>query len=503
MTRLFLAAGVAALAIAMPASAKPGGGHGGGDQQAQPQGRAGGQGQARGGGGQRIERAPRFSQPRVERVPRVAAPRMERQQRFMAGPRQERARPQRTERVQPRVVERRSVRPNRVDRVQPRMVERQQVRSNRGEQIQSRVADRGPGRIDRTQRFQTRMANRQQLRGNRFEQAGNREAFRNDIRTNGLAQIQNREAFRDELRANRIERLDNGMFVRDRRFGARTLRPEDFGDRAVGYGVGGCPPGLASKGCMPPGQAAKLLGARFSDASRFMTFRDVPLSVRYLYPDTDDYYYRYGDGYLYRVDRSDALISALLPLAFGGYYPGSYLPSSYLSSPNYYMSGFEPSYYGFNSFYPDYGDDCYRYGYGVVYDVNCSTGFVDNAIPLYAGGYGVGQILPSGYGYYNVPSQYRSMYYDTPDYGYWYAPGAIYQYDPGNRMITSVAALLSPGFSIGQPLPMGYDVYNVPYAYRSTYYDTPEAWYRYNNGYIYQVDPVTQLVTAIVASILT
>jgi hypothetical protein len=32
----------------------------------------------------------------------------------------------------------------------------------------------------------------------------------------------------------------------------------------VGYGVGGCPPGLAKKnnGCMPPGQARKLLGGR-------------------------------------------------------------------------------------------------------------------------------------------------------------------------------------------------------------------------------------------------
>jgi len=62
---------------------------------------------------------------------------------------------------------------------------------------------------------------------------------------------------------------------------------------------------------------------------------------------------------------------------------------------------------------------------------------------------------------------------------------------------------MSPGFSIGQPLPAGYGVYNVPYDYRATYYDTPDAWYRYNNGYIYQIDPVTQLVTAIVASLLT
>jgi hypothetical protein len=43
----------------------------------------------------------------------------------------------------------------------------------------------------------------------------------------------------------------------------------------------------------------------------------------------------------------------------------------------------------------------------------------------------------------------------------------------------------------------------VPYAYRSSYFDTPNAYYRYNNGNIYQVDPTTMLVTAIVASILT
>jgi hypothetical protein len=63
--------------------------------------------------------------------------------------------------------------------------------------------------------------------------------------------------------------------------------------------------------------------------------------------------------------------------------------------------------------------------------------------------------------------------------------------------------LLSPGFSVGQPLPTGYDTYNVPYTYRSTYADTSNDWYRYNNGYIYRVDPSTQLVTAIVASLFS
>ena len=70
-------------------------------------------------------------------------------------------------------------------------------------------------------------------------------------------------------------------------------------------------------------------------------------------------------------------------------------------------------------------------------------------------------------------------------------------------LITSVAALLSPGMTIGQPLPMGYSTYNVPYGYRTKYIDTPNDWYRYNNGYIYRVDPTTQVVSAIVASILT
>ena len=112
-------------------------------------------------------------------------------------------------------------------------------------------------------------------------------------------------------------------------------------------------------------------------------------------------------------------------------------------------------------------------------------------------------MIPSSYDYYNVPYQYRSVYPASASNGYWYAPGAIYQYDQSSSLITSVAALLSPGMTIGQPLPMGYNTYNVPYGYRTQYVDTANDWYRYNNGYIYRVDPTTQVVSAIVASILT
>ena len=497
MTRLFLAAGVAALALAAPASAKPGGNGGGhqGNQAATAAPSHGGGGfKARGGGGnvQRMQmpRGGGGGQARsFERRGNVGGMRVQRSspQRFATMDRGHgRSAVVQADRGHNRVN--RALNTQRIDRRQARNFERQQVRGNRVQQVRNRDAFRN------------------QVRGNRFEQVRNREALRNsqfDNRELRGKRFESREAFRNELRGNRVAQLNDRIITRDDLRSGRLARLEDFG-KARGYGIGGCPPGLASKGCMPPGQAAKLLGTPLSRAASIAALGSVPLSARYLYPDTDDYFYRYGDGYMYRVDRGDQLISALLPLAFGGgYMPGSYLPNSYMSNPYYGMGSFYPAAYGFNSFYPDYGNDCHRYGYGVVYEVDCYSGFVEDVIPLYAGGYGVGQMLPSGYGYYNVPYQYRDIYYDTSDYGYWYAPGAIYQYDPSSSLITSVAALLSPGFSVGQPLPFGYDAYNVPYAYRATYYDTPTAWYRYNNGYIYQVDPTTQLVTAIVASILT
>jgi hypothetical protein len=247
---------------------------------------------------------------------------------------------------------------------------------------------------------------------------------------------------------------------------------------------------------LPVTQVQSFVGAPLSAVDGFANLSPLPVSIQYLYPSTPDYYYQYGDGYLYQVDRGSNLIDALIPLLAGGYLPGQYLPQPYMAS-------YVPDYYGLNDFYPDYADTCNRYYNGVIYRVDCDDGYVENVMPVYAGGYGVGQLLPASYSYYNVPTQYRSLYYDTPDAGYWYSPGAIYQYDPRSSLITSVAALMSPGFAVGQPLPAGYGVYNVPYDYRATYYDTPDAWYRYNNGYIYQVDPVTQLVTAVVASLLT
>jgi hypothetical protein len=398
------------------------------------------------------------------------------------------ARPAPAERVQTRVAAQR-----------PARIERQQARAQRIAPVQTRQAARQQVREARVQPAQTRQAERQQIRADRQAQAQARtqtmQAQRQQVRSNQIAPAQTLQADRQQLRADRQAarvqlRADNVARVQALAANRAAIAPV----RTLGTTV------------LPVTTAQTLIGVPVATAATIAAFNPLPQNVQYLYPDTPDYYYRYGDGYLYQVDRSSNLIAALLPLLAGGYMPGSYLP-------NYYMNSYAPDYWGLNSFYPSsysgygygYGYDnlCNRYANGVIYQVDCMTGLVQNVIPTYAGGYGVGQLLPTDYSYYNVPYQYRSMYYDTPDYNYWYAPGAIYQYDPGSSMITSVAALLSPGFTVGQPLPMGYSTYNVPYAYRSTYYDTPNAWYRYNNGYIYQVDPTTQLVSAIVASILT
>ena len=522
LTRVLLAAGVAALAIAAPAYADKGGhggggGHGnggGGGAAFAPQGGGGGHGHGGGGGGHGGGGggAPAF-------VPGGGggghghgggggqAPQAffggggghgrggggGQAQAFFGGGGGHGhghgggAAPQmRAERQQGRGFERQQSRG--FERQQARNVERQHGRGF--ERQQARNGDRQRGRGFEGQ--QARNLERQNGRGFERQQARNfegrngrgfeRQQARNFEGQKGRG-FERHQAFVNQFNGERL----NGKAARfANREAAQNWNAGSYRSLAYANNVQ----------VLPVPQVEQFVGVPVAQVANFAALSPLPATIQYLYPDTPDYYFRYGDGYLYQVDRTSSLIDALIPLMAGGFLPGQYLPASYMNS-------YVPAYYGFNSFYPDYGDVCNRYYEGVVYQVDCNDGFVENVIPMYAGGYGVGQILPSAYSYYNVPTQYRSMYYDTPDYGYWYSPGAIYQYDTRSSMITSVAALLSPGFTIGQPLPMGYDVYNVPYDYRATYYDTPTAWYRYSNGYIYQVDPATQLVTAIVASLLT
>lgn len=285
----------------------------------------------------------------------------------------------------------------------------------------------------------------------------------------------------------RDERLSNRFWDEDDRWDDRFLRGTPAGF------VDGCPPGLAKKSpaCIPPGQAKQLIGQRVAQLSGL---HDVPIGLRDVYRDTDDYYYRYGDGYLYRVDRQNDLIRALMPMFGLGLGIGQPFP---YQSRDYYV----PDYY--QSFYPNSGSDYYRYANGYVYEIDGRSGLIEDIIPLYDRGYGVGQMLPDSYSYYNVPYQYRGWYPENDDYYYRYAPGAIYQVDRETQLITAIASLLTGnnGLAVGQMLPASYSAYNVPLSYRDRYYDRQDAWYRYSDGNIYQVDPTTRLITAIISAI--
>ena len=248
----------------------------------------------------------------------------------------------------------------------------------------------------------------------------------------------------EEAHNGKLKHGEDGVIVRDGDR-VRVVDVDDdvrfnrrFATRGFARGfVDGCPPGLAKKnnGCMPPGQYNKLVGTVLPTAFRT---RSLLGPYRDWYRDDDRFLYRMGpEGYIYRVNRANSLIDALIPATFNdfGYYP-------------------------------------------------------------------VGMAYPSAYNFYNVPVQYSSFWPDNGDYNYRYGNGAIYAVDPRTSMISSIVALLAGDLSVGQPLPIGYSAYNVPLGYRAQYFDTPDTWYRYNDGYIYRVDPATQLVSAVIRALV-
>lgn len=287
----------------------------------------------------------------------------------------------------------------------------------------------------------------------RVEQSGKVKFAQSDDRAKAKAKVKvdrpDKAAFKADRGPNKVRevKFDNKIKaekIRDHR--VFDIDDDDdirFVPRWDGRGVrlgfaDGCPPGLVpvQGGCMPPGQAKKLVGTPLSQA---LGLRALSGPFSQWYRDDDRYMYRWDDdGMVYRVRRDNNLIDALFPLTNRDYY-----------------------------YYP------------------------------------VGMQYPDSYNYYNVPLQYQSFYPDGGDNWYRYGDGAIYSVDPQTRMIQGIAALLTGNpLAVGQPLPPAYGVYNVPMAYRSNYYDTPDAWYRYNDGYIYRVDPTTQLITAVINALV-
>lgn len=159
----------------------------------------------------------------------------------------------------------------------------------------------------------------------------------------------------------------------------------------------------------------------------------------------------------------------------------------------------------YSQWYRDNDRYLYRMGDGVVYQIDRSNNLIDALIPYGMRDYSyypVGYTYPDLYNSYNVPTAYRTFFPDGGDMLYRYGGNAIYAVDPATQAVSSIVSLLAGDLAVGQRLPSGYDVYNVPLAYRGQYYDTPDAWYRYNDGYIYRVDPTTQLVTAAINALV-
>jgi hypothetical protein len=142
------------------------------------------------------------------------------------------------------------------------------------------------------------------------------------------------------------------------------------------------------------------------------------------------------------------------------------------------------------------GGGRYRYDDGYLLRFG-PDGRIGGYIPLLGGALAIGNVWPTYYEPVALPVYYESYYGLGPYSSYRYADNVIYRIDPETAAITSVAALLTgDDFVVGRPMPIGYDVYNVPYAYRTQYVDSPTANYRYADGYVYQLDPETRLIAA-------
>lgn len=152
---------------------------------------------------------------------------------------------------------------------------------------------------------------------------------------------------------------------------------------------------------------------------------------------------------------------------------------------------YRPDYFGYTQF----GGGRYLYDNGYLMRLDGQNG-IAGFLPLLGGALSIGEVWPSDYRSSPLPDYYVDYYnLGQPRY-YRYADDVIYRVDPDTAAISSIAALLTgDNFRVGRPMPSGYDIYNVPYSYRDTYYDRPDAIYRYSDGYIYEVDPATRLVT--------
>ena len=145
----------------------------------------------------------------------------------------------------------------------------------------------------------------------------------------------------------------------------------------------------------------------------------------------------------------------------------------------------------------------WRYDQGYAYRINPSSNLAQSIIPLLGGALFGGNQWPQGFTDYQV-SPYHAQFFGAGDNdAFRYADGAMFGVDPKTQMIGSIVGLLTgDNWNVGSPAPQGYDLYNVPSNYRDQYADTADSAYRYNDGYVYEMDPTTQIVRKIIELVL-
>lgn len=204
---------------------------------------------------------------------------------------------------------------------------------------------------------------------------------------------------------------------------------------------------------------------------------------------------RYDDGPDFDFRRVSTRIAAGCPPGLAKKYNGCRPPGLARQQDRYRYSRYSPDWWGLGGLFGDRRGS-YFYDDGFLLRLG-SGGGISGYIPLLGGALSIGNPWPDDYRYSRMPTYYEN-YYGLGSYDrYRYADNVVYRMDPETAAITSIAALLTGDqFTVGQPMPRGYDVYNVPYSYRDRYYDRPGAMYRYNDGYVYEIDPETRLVAA-------
>ncbi|MBN2973644.1 hypothetical protein JW805_16680 [Roseomonas aeriglobus] len=194
--------------------------------------------------------------------------------------------------------------------------------------------------------------------------------------------------------------------------------------------IEGCPLGAVRRGdaCLLPTRARPLWadGPDRYDGwyGRYADWRNDPR-----------YDYRYDDGYLYRTNSGSNIVSAFLPLLGGALFGGNIWPQA---ATDYQVPEYYGDYFGYND-----GLD-YRYGDGAILGVNPTSGAIDGIAALLTGSqWSVGQSMPPGYDFYNVPPQFRDRYADNDEHLYRYSDGQLYDVDPTTRIVRQIIQLVT------------------------------------------------------------